>query len=342
MLNIKFSKMKNYPDHIINSNFRQILKKKIPEHLSAIDEIAVLLDINYDASYRRLNGSVNFSLEEAVKISQKLNISLNDLFAIGDPNSLIVTEYKPILTVNDFNDFLINISKEIYPMAEKEDNSIIFAAKELPVFYFLNQPILIKFQFYLWYTLSNLNNLKKRNPFEQFIISNKLIENAKNISRIYKNINLTEIWSFGAINIILQQLLYLFKIKKINLYEIESICGALISELNLLEEQTSYKNNTKRNFHLYYNEINVNNNSMILNKRGTRKLIYPSTLVNFLIVDHQRICEEHETYLHDQLIYCINICETNIKEHFAFFNNKYNKINQLLNHIKNEKQEILF
>ncbi|MFT5890558.1 MAG: hypothetical protein ACI9Y7_000651 [Dokdonia sp.] len=50
--------------------FIQHLKKHLPEDRSLIHVIGDILNINYDAAYRRVNNKTNLSLKEAVILAK--------------------------------------------------------------------------------------------------------------------------------------------------------------------------------------------------------------------------------------------------------------------------------
>ena len=78
----------------MQEKFINYLKTKTQDNTSFVDEIASVLDIGYDAAYRRINLKTSLSLEESVKLAQHYKISLNKLFEVGNPNT-IITELPP-------------------------------------------------------------------------------------------------------------------------------------------------------------------------------------------------------------------------------------------------------
>ena len=60
----------------------QTIKRKIPEHISAADEIAKILDISTDSAYRRLRGEKTISLDELYKLCIHYSISLDQMLNI--------------------------------------------------------------------------------------------------------------------------------------------------------------------------------------------------------------------------------------------------------------------
>ena len=80
----------------MQEQFIQYLKAKSQNNTSFADEVASVLDIGYDAAYRRINSKTNLTLEESVKLARHYKISLNKLFEVGSQN-IILTELSPRL-----------------------------------------------------------------------------------------------------------------------------------------------------------------------------------------------------------------------------------------------------
>jgi hypothetical protein len=326
-----------------NSLFIDLLKEKVPTNISVTEEVASILGINYDAAYRRLTGRVSFNINETVQLSKIFDISLNELFKVGETNSYLIRETKRIKNINDFNTYFENLYKELKPLANNDDASILFAAREIPMFYFFHNPLLVRFKIFIWFSILKTTPLDKRINFKDFVISDKMIKNAQKTGNVYNNINLTEIWSFGSINNVLQQILYMYNMRQINAIEAGEICDALISVLKKIEEKTlNNHNKNKRKYELYSNELIMMNNSMIMNLNNKMSFGYPYALLRFFIIDNQKACKTQKMYILEQMCHAICITNTSTKEHATFFNRKYDKIKQVLAVINNEERKPLF
>jgi len=85
----------------IREIFINSLRQNTPKNVSLIEEVAMVLNINYDAAYRRINGKTTISIEEAILLAKHFNISLNNLFEVGDKNLLMVFKTKCINNEKD-------------------------------------------------------------------------------------------------------------------------------------------------------------------------------------------------------------------------------------------------
>ncbi len=327
----------------IEKEFISILKQKIPKNISTTDEVASVLGINYDAAYRRLTGKVSFNLQETILLSKKFDISLNELFEVGETNSFIVRETNSVKNIKDFNTYFESLYHELNPLVGNDDASILFGARELPMFYFFHNPLLIRFKIFIWFSVLNVTPVYKRINFRDFVISDKMINGAQKAGKAYNSINITEMWSFGSINNVLQQLLYLYNMRQIDMSNAINICKALIIELKKIEESTYNGSRTKeRKFVLYSNQLIMMNNSMILKHKNKLHFGYPYALLKFFIIDNQKVCKAQEAYIIEQMRHATCITNTSSKEHATFFNHKYDKINQVLAVIKNEETKPVF
>lgn len=324
--------------------FIDYLRRKIPDNISATEEIASVLGINYDAAYRRLNNKVSFNLNEIITLSKKYDISLNKLYEVGDSNSYLVKSTYSIQTINDFTTYLKNLRNELLPMVGKKEDSIIFSARELPMFYFFHQPILIRFKIFIWFTILKVTSVNKRISFDNFVVSEEMISLAQHARQTYNQINVKEMWSFGALNNVLQQLLYLYRMRQISLENATNICKALEVEIKnvQIKTQLSIKTKRKASFKLYSNELFMMNNSFIIKNKNRLRFAYPYALLKYFIIDNQEACKEQENYIREQMRHAINISNTSTKENAAFFNHKYDKIKQVLLVMKYEEEKPLF
>lgn len=323
--------------------FISILKEKIPFNISAIDEIASVLGVNYDAAYRRLTGKVAINLEESILLAKKFDISLNDLFKVGEANTYLIRESSTVKSIDDINIYLKKLFKELSYLVDREDDSILYNTRDLPMFYFFNNPLLIHFKVFIWFSILKADPLEKRTIFDNFKISDEIVLNALKIGGIYNRINVTEMWSYGAINNVLQQLIYFHKMRQISLENVVNICNALTQEIKKIENKTINGGRLgHRNYELYSNDLLMMNNSIILKSKDKIVFAYPYALLKYFRIENQKTCKLQENYILEQMQHATCISKASTREHTTFFNLKYDKIKQVLAVIKNEETKPVF
>ena len=69
--------------HMKNTDTREIVINKIlaqiPPSMKPVDYISDILDIGKESAYRRLRGEMSFTLDEVIKLSVELRVSLDEI-----------------------------------------------------------------------------------------------------------------------------------------------------------------------------------------------------------------------------------------------------------------------
>ena len=129
--------------------FFQQIREKIPDNMSFVHEIAELLEISYDSAYRRIRGEKEISIEELHLVCLHYKISADSLFNLRSNHvvfdSLAIGEDG--LDIEKWLQSLLAAIKIIHAAKERE---IIYAAKDIPVFYYFEFPEIAAFKTYFW------------------------------------------------------------------------------------------------------------------------------------------------------------------------------------------------
>ncbi|MEE9349504.1 MAG: hypothetical protein V3U80_05610 [Flavobacteriaceae bacterium] len=309
-----------------------------------IDEIATVLDINYDAAYRRVNGRTQLSLEESVILAKHYNISLNDLFKVGDPVRIIMTKTVEVNNAQSLEEYFKRVNKHLTPLEFNKAASIFYGANELPIFYILRDNSLFRFKLFVWLQILDKDSAKNIS-FKNFSFPESLIETALETGRKYDNVKISEMWSDGIINNTLNQISYFYEINLLEFKEAIEICNNLTSILKDIEKschtgKREIKNSTP--FKLFSNEVmNLNNNILI--KNGNQKILFaPYTLHHYYMIEDQVNCDMMDDFFNKRRLLSKQITNSGIKNITLFFKPKFVKINNLLKRLKllNEVESI--
>lgn len=312
------------------------LKSKCAKNVSFIDEISIALDINYDAAYRRVNGKTAISLEDAVKLSKYFNISLNNLFNIGNKNIITITKSKEIKNAIDLENYFTNLTNDL-SLLNNDKSSIFYSAKDLPIFYVLQDNLLSKFKIYVWLYILDKDVAKKNIPFEKFNLPTSLLYAAQKTGVAYNNVRITELWNYGIIDSIINQISYFFETKLLSYKLALLICEDLRKTIKQIEE-TAYLgkryNKKQTDFKLYHSELLILNNNIIIKNKNEKTLISPYSLLRYYKIEDQYTCNKIDDFLHEQLNNSKLLSKTGLKERILFFKPIYNQIDNLLMRLK--------
>jgi hypothetical protein len=312
------------------------IKKNGNSNINFIDEFASVLDINYDAAYRRINLKSKLSFSEAVKLCKHYNISLNKFINQEDKNIFFVKKTNKIINIQDLITYFNNFTALFNKFQNNETSNIYYSANDLPLFYFLNDNLLLRFKMFIWLNLLETDIFKKHITFENYNLPRELLVAAFNAGKAYDNINITELWSYGIIERILKQIRYFYDLNLINYNNSIQLCKDLKETIKGIElnAQNGYRDNlNKTKYNLYYNEILSLNNNIYLKSSNNSILFTPYSHFSYFAADDINVCSEYEIDLQEQFKTSKFLSKTGLKERILFFNPIHKQIDELIKHL---------
>ncbi|WP_439129852.1 hypothetical protein [Polaribacter sp.] len=309
-----------------------IVKDKLPKNVSLINEIADILNLNYDAAYRRIKGKTTLSLKEAFIIADHYNLNLNDILGQNKlcSNKIVVEKTHNIISDNFLDVFFDKSKEETQKVLDSKKGYIINCAKDYP-FYHTDNAIFKKFRIFLFINILSKNKKHKNVTFSEFKPTNQILEKYNSFLEQYSKVNLIEVWNDSTLDNICNQIKYFYDVGLTTKQEAHLILKGLVDSLKIVEEQAFHKKrvNSNQKFELYYNGlVSLLNN--ILMKTDTEKTAFtPYTNLTYFKVTDKNTTDHIEHHLNNKLIYSKNISGEASVERKKFFNKIYQKIDQL-------------
>lgn len=319
----------------MQEQFIQYLKTKAHNSISFVDEIASILDIGNDAAYRRINSKTSLTLEEGVKLARHYKMSLNQLFEVGNPNTIVADLSPPIHDIKGLELWLNQSYNSVYPLTKLKSASIIYSAKDIPLFHTLKDSFLSRYKMYVWLKDVDPKMTKNKLTFDDFIkdIPNSLLEIAFKLGQIYKDINITEIWNNTTINGSLQQVLYYFESGALSKELALIICNDIEDVVRLIEKQAIQQSligsENKAIYNLYINDIHTMSNTIMVKTPYQKVFFTPFTVISYFKIEHQPTCELMHEFFEKQMSISKLLVNAGEKDRSLFFNRMIQKINRL-------------
>ena len=332
----------------MQKQFIKYLRDQTGDQTSFVEEIASVLDVGYDAAYRRINLKTSLSLEEAVVLARHYKISLNKLFEVGSPN-MIVIELSPIINNEEglekwLKQSLINLT----PLTKLKGATLIYAAKDIPIFHSLKDSYLTRFKMFVWLKDVDLSLARSKVNFEDFISSvpSSLMESAYELGNVYKDINITEIWSENTMTGSFQQVLYYFESGLLSREHALQICEDFEDVINHTEKQTIQQSHigskNKSTYHLYKSDLHPLNNTLLVKTPFQKIFFCPYTVLNYFKVEDQTTCDHIYEFLQKQMANAKLLVNTGERDRAVFFKKFHNKLKVLRDRIEiDEKMAFL-
>ena len=309
--------------------FLDHLKQALPKNTSKIEAVAMALDISYDAAHRRVSLKSKCSLDECVALAKYFNLSIDRLFETTATEFVTIEKTKQIETEQDLEQYFIDSYTSLLPLIKQKESSLLYSAKDVPLFYNLNGDNLSRFKYYVWLKL--LNPALATKSFEHFAPTSTLIEAGKTLGSLYSNLNTTEIWDITSVNSTLKQIHFYFQAGQINSVSALEFCDLLKKLIQSIALKMLENN---KNFKLYYNELHLMNNNVLVETPSTQMLYVPFTLLSYYKTSDRHTCKEAARFLGKQLQNSKLLNTAGEKERNTFFNKIYAKIDALKNLIK--------
>ncbi|OOV19796.1 hypothetical protein [Flavobacterium sp. LM4] len=315
-------------------SFLKAIRSKVSKSESLIDEIAAILEISYDASHRRISQKSKFSIDETIKLASHYNISLDNLFSKKE--KVIIEKTIEIETLKDMLQYFKSSAEQIAFLTKNPKTTLFYSAKDIPLFYFMDGTILSKFKAFVWLNLLKTN--QKKVAFENFVIDESFSEYMQTLKKTYENTSVNEVWNDTTINSSLQQILYFYESGLLNLKSANALCKDLKRIVHLIQEKCNASNT---NFALYYNELILLNNNMMIETPEKLTMFVPYTLLGYFITDNEESCKNVHQFFKQQIINSKPLRQSGIKEQNLFFNRAIRKIDHYQERI-NSEVDLLF
>ncbi len=316
--------------------FREI-RSSLSPNISFVHELSELLGISYDSAYRRIRGEKELSLEELKKVSLRFKISIDSLFNFKSNhvifNSLAIGEGG--LDIEKWLQSHLAAMKNIHVAKEKE---IIYAAKDIPVFYYFEFPEIAAFKIYFWNKA-----LIPASGYENKKLTLEVPENLYQIGRLllsmYVKIPTIEIWSEETISSVIRQIEYCFISGFFARNEdVFRLCDVLESWLDHVQNQAEHgfqfmlgasPEGVENNYKLYHNEVLVTDNTILVKTDGRKTSYNTYNVINQLITTNPVYCDQVENSLRNLMQKSTMISGTSAKERYRFFNTLHEKVRAL-------------
>jgi hypothetical protein len=332
----------------MQDQFIKHLKAKSQDNTSFVDEIANILDIGYDAAYRRVTLKTSLSLEEGVMLARHYKVSLNKLFEVGNQNT-IVTELSPQpKDVEALEQFFRISLQNVKAASQVKGAEIIYSCKDIPLFHTLNDSTLTRYKMYVWLKDINIEMSQNKITFDDWMktIPESLLQTAHDLSDSYKSISITEIWNETTLTGSLQQVLYYFEAGLVSIEMALKVCEDMADIVNKIEQQTISQSLTGKKqeqfYHLYRCDLHTLQNTIFVNTKFGKVFFSPFTVLTYFKVEDTSTCELMHDFLQKMMHNSKLLATAGERDRTLFFNKIHQKINIAKARIKmDDKMEFL-
>lgn len=306
----------------------QVIKSNIPDHLSTTEEIAKVLDVSVDSVYRRMRGEKTISLDELHLLCSHYKISLDQLMRIQTGSFLFqgnLQNEKNFRYEAWLGSILSNLTfynsfseKEFYWLGKDINTLHLFLFREIAAF-----------KYFFWSkTIFNSPSLANAR-FNFNCYSDQMWETAKKICAGYNQLPSVELWNVENINIAIRQIEFyrdggIFETDKdaLRLYEVwEKVIDHVEkqAERGYKFEYGDPEMKPTSQYRVYFNEVILGDNSMLLILNGAKVAIIVHTTNNYMTTRDLNFSENLYQHMQGIMRRSTLISSVSEKERSKFF-----------------------
>jgi hypothetical protein len=287
----------------MNTQLVTLLNKLIKDKVVTIEGLLKLLNISKDSLYRRLRGETDLLLNEALLITEQLNISLDALHGSNKNEKVFISKRFELRNsaMATLDAYISELHKDLKQMHAIGAKHIYYAAKDLPLFCFFSNAKLIPFKLYFWY-ITIFDAQAKRFEYQPNWLTKDIVDKALEVYQLYNQTHSTEIWNFETINSTLHQIEYCVHAGLVHKEDGLQILNGLSEFVNKLEDYcTVGKKQNMGELTMYSNEILLLDNSVVFDI-GIQKILYiPHQPLNFLHITDEGFLADTMEWFNKQL-----------------------------------------
>lgn len=281
--------------------FLEKIKYLLPSSISYVDALAEILQISTDSVYRRIRGRTALSFEEAAKLCRHYGLSFDSLIEC-DSGAVTFNHNRVNPEIESFKDYLRSILNDLILLNKAGNANIIYIADDIPIFHLFAFPELASFKMYYWMkSVLNVPEYQNRKySFEN--CDGEILEIGKKMLDVYSSVPSIEIWTEFTVNSLRKQIEYY---SEAGLFENSSdailICdqaSELIRHIsNLADRSTKLEDARSKNFTLYYSEIEIGNNCILVSFNNMKRVYLTYNTFNKMSTGNEKFCNETSSWI---------------------------------------------
>lgn len=326
MFHVEQINMSNYLN--IQQTILDKVKAKSEEKL--VDVLMNTLSVSSDSAYRRIRLEKIFTLDELIKLSNKFNISIDQLITNSSSESVLFSfPFKS----SQFNlqEYFTKILEHLTKI--KDAGGVLFySAKDIPIFHFFQDKKLLAFKFHYWlHTMNNSPEITKK-QFNYNFIPASLAQLTKKIYFVYSQITTHEIWNYETLTRTASQVTYYYEMGIVTKDQAKELQGRLIALTKHLEKECEIAKkffidnepmSNEENYMFYFNEILAADNSIYAEYGNIKESFLPHIVLNYMTTDNVKYSEFNKSVFDNVINKSTLVTKVNEKDRRKFFN--YNR-----------------
>ena len=297
--------------------------KNVPAEL-----LTKLLKISTDAAYRRLSGKVDLTLEEAVKLCEHYNLSIDHIASLEKKK--ISFDYFALFNEHFTESYAVYLNALELSLNEviHTKGNIYVAAADIPIGFLLRYPKLMAFKLFCW--RNDMVGLNQHTPFAITVDQNPYVKFFERFPKLYEQANSSELWSIHTFAGIIESISFYNEIKLIPEDELNTLKRDLH---DLLKDAEHFANEGNKGgggrFELYLSPLTLANSIFLLDRNDKMTSFLKMYSINSIWTSNTLYCSEQKKWFEALINSSTKISGSSLKERMRFFEHIHKQVDSI-------------
>lgn len=280
----------------IQRAFFEQIKAKCFESVNLGSEVADILDISKSAAYKKIRCETTLTSKDYMLLAAAFGVSL-DRLVMNPETDFMVRRPNFIRDLDGLVNYLVITTQELNRLAAVP-HEFFYAARDLPVFLFFSDPVLIRFKIAVW--LSELQPGKSFSHFFRFI-PDEVFKACNAFYKSYYRLNRCEIWSSNTLTNLSRQIEYYYTLGQLTEEQVNEINASVIQLMDrVCNEMKQFEHDTKP-WRIYEVDFIMMSSSGVVTT-PVRNVAYVSYAgINYLRIDETIFCQDLQNWFMKQI-----------------------------------------
>lgn len=307
----------------LSHQFVESIKINLPDDQTIASYLMKTLTVGKEAVYRRIRGEIPFNFPEIVTIANDLDISIDNIINIRNPNKMFF-EVNVLDKKSPLQNYMILLERQIR-MLEKikslEQVSLTAAFNSIPYSFFLEYDLISSFQLYKY--IFHIHNLAEVKSFSDFKLPKEIKELQVRCCNLSKQLDACRyIIDKRLFTYLSEDITLFYQMKLITKEEKEALKDEIINLLKSIETLAVTGKNavSGKPVEFYVSNVHFDTSYALYESNGYQMAHFRLFSINSIRSNNQFICKRQKDWLETLIQSSTQITSSN-----AIFRKKYFK-----------------
>ncbi len=304
----------------VNEALISALKNKTSQDENPVDLLTDIIPMSKEAAYRRLRGEISLTLDEAVRIAKKLQISIDNLIGIEESNEYCF-KVGLLMSSDPLDAYfkLVNTITDALKLLVNDPCAFIYTVPNVLPLNCVDFAMLNKFRSYKW--LYHIQHANHRLCLADIEIPQKIIDIQQECFNVLKQIQTFTIWDQDLCLHMIDDLKYFLKLQVISPEEGYQIKEEFLAYMDQFEEiviQGRYPDGKQQL--VYISDAYLDAAYDYLEATDFMACSLNVYGLDYFSCQHKNICEMHKKWIESIMRYSTLISRSGERRRREFFN----------------------